>query len=186
MRAKSRRTARRCRCLSSNTNLKRFCERASGAAGGLAHGAGRSAPVRFRIRGWDGGSGQPVRIRDAAGLPFVLPRRPRRGLRQALLEEHSDSDVRVYVVWFNMLSGDSRSGWDECVMSDPRANHLWDEKRLASRAFAGEVEGAPAPVWDAYLLYDPGATWDDAPTTPISSGYTVYGAREELEKNVVP
>jgi hypothetical protein len=51
---------------------------------------------------------------------------------------------------FNVLSGDSRSRWEECVMSDPRATHLWDEKRLASRAFAGEVEGASPPVWDAY------------------------------------
>ena len=107
-------------------------------------------------------------------------------MQQEILEEHPDSDVRVYVVWFNMLSGDSRSGWDECVMSDPRATHLWDERRLASRAFAGEVEGAAAPVWDAYLLYGPGLTWDDGPPRPISSGYTVYGAREELRKNMLP
>ena len=57
-------------------------------------------------------------------------------MQKEILEEHPDSDVRVYVVWFNMLSGDSRSGWDECVMSDPRANHLWDEKRLASVGFS--------------------------------------------------
>lgn len=107
-------------------------------------------------------------------------------MQKEILEEHPDSDVRVYVVWFNMLSGDSRSGWDECVMSDPRANHLWDEKRLASRAFAGEVEGAAAPVWDAYLLYGPETTWRGDLSRPINSGYTVYGAREELEKNIVP
>ena len=107
-------------------------------------------------------------------------------MQQEILEKHPGSDVRVYVVWFNMLSGDSRSGWDECVMSDPRAIHLWDEKRLASRAFVGEVEGAAAPVWDAYLLYGPEVTWGDAPPRPISSGYTVYGAREELERNMLP
>jgi hypothetical protein len=71
-------------------------------------------------------------------------------------------------------------------VSDPRATHLWDQKRLASRAFAGEVEGAAPPVWDAYLLYGPEVTWDDEPPQPISSGYTVYGAREELEKNILP
>ncbi len=107
-------------------------------------------------------------------------------MQKEILEEHPDSDVRVYVVWFNMLSGDSRSGWDECIMSDPRVTHLWDEKRLASRAFAGEVEGAAAPVWDAYLLYGPGATWGEEPSRPISSGYTVYGARGELERNIRP
>ncbi len=107
-------------------------------------------------------------------------------MQQEILEENPNSDVRVYVVWFNMLAGDSRSGWDECVMSDPRATHLWDEKRLASRVFPGEVEGAAPPVWDAYLLYGPEAIWGDASPHPISSGYTVYGAREELEKNILP
>jgi hypothetical protein len=107
-------------------------------------------------------------------------------VQKDILNEHPDSDLRVYVVWFNMLAGDSRSGWDKCVLSDPRATHLWDKKRLASRAFAGEVEDAAAPVWDAYLLYGPEATWGDGPPRPISSGYTVYGARDELEKNILP
>jgi hypothetical protein len=92
-------------------------------------------------------------------------------VQKEILEEHPDSDLRVYVVWFSMLEGDSRSGWDE--------------KRLASRAFAGEVEGAAPPVWDAYLLYGPETTWGDGLPRPISSGYTVYGAREELE-NILP
>jgi hypothetical protein len=51
---------------------------------------------------------------------------------------------------------------------------------------AGEVEGASPPVWDAYLLYGPEATWGDALLRPMSSGYTVYGAREELKKNILP
>ena len=93
-------------------------------------------------------------------------------MQKEILEEHPDSDLRVYVVWFNMFSGDSRSGWDE--------------KRLASQAFAGEVEGAVPPVWDAYLLYGPEVTWYDEPPRPNSSGYTVYGAREKLEKNILP
>ena len=41
-------------------------------------------------------------------------------------------------------------------------------------------------MWDAYLLYGREATWGDAMPQPISSGYTVYGAREELEKNILP
>jgi hypothetical protein len=91
------------------------------------------------------------------------------------LEEHPDSDLRVYVVWFSMLAGDSRSGWDECVISDPRVTHLWGERRLSGRVFAGEVEDAAPPVWDAYLRYGPGDTWGDGPSRPISSG--VYGLR---------
>jgi hypothetical protein len=41
-------------------------------------------------------------------------------------------------------------------------------------------------VWDAYLLYGREVTWGDEPPRPISSGYTVYGAREELEKYILP
>ncbi len=36
------------------------------------------------------------------------------------------------------------------------------------------------------VLYGPGLTWDEGPPRPISSGYTVYGAREELKKNMLP
>jgi hypothetical protein len=108
-------------------------------------------------------------------------------VQQEILEKHPDSNIKVYVAWVPMLAGDSRSGWDRCAMSDPRATHLWDGKRLATRAFAGEVEGATAPVWDAYLLYGPKTTWGVGdPPRPISSGYTVYGARGELEKNILP
>ena len=107
-------------------------------------------------------------------------------VQQQILEEHPHSDIKVYVVWFNLLSEDSRERWDGYLVPDPRATNLWDEKRLASRAFAGEVEGASPPVWDAYLLYGPEATWGDAVPRPISSGYTVYGAREELKKNILP
>jgi hypothetical protein len=45
------------------------------------------------------------------------------------------------------------------------------------------VEGAAPPTWDAYLLYGHETAWGDEPLRLISSG---YGAREELEKNILP
>lgn len=48
------------------------------------------------------------------------------------------------------------------------------------------MEGAAPPAWDAYLLYGHETAWGDEPLRLISSGYTVYGAREELEKNTLP
>src|SRR5215216_1512726 len=85
--ATSLRTVRRCTRRYLSTSQERFRERTSGAAGELAHRAGRGAPVRLRVRGWDGGGGQPLRVRAAAGLPLALPRRPRRRLRQTLLDD---------------------------------------------------------------------------------------------------
>ena len=52
--------------------------------------------------------------------------------------------------------------------------------------FGDEVEGAAPPVWDAYLLYGPRTKWRDELPRPMSSGYTVYGAREKLKKNILP
>lgn len=107
-------------------------------------------------------------------------------MQKEILEKHPKADIKVYAVWFSMLPGDSQSGWDDCVISDPRVHNLWDRKRLAGQAFAGDVEGAVPPVWDAYLLYGPESAWKNEPPPPISSGATVIGTRRELEKNILP
>ena len=92
----------------------------------------------------------------------------------------------MYVVWFNMLSGDSRSGWDSCAVSDPRTTNLWDQDRLISADLGPSVKGASPPVWDAYLLYGPNARWDSAPPRPISTGTPIYETRGKLQDDVLP
>ena len=107
-------------------------------------------------------------------------------VQQNILEQYPNADLRVYVVWFDMLAGDSRSGWDRCVISDPRATNLWDQQHLVSQTLGPDVEGASPPVWDAYLLYAPDATWQGSPPRPISTGSTIYGARQRLENDLSP
>ena len=107
-------------------------------------------------------------------------------VQQHILEDHPHADIKVYVVWFDMLSGDSRQGWDGYLVPDPRASNLWDEKRLVSQTLGADVEGASQPVWDAYLLYGPEARWGKEPPRPISTGYTIYAMREKLQKDVLP
>ncbi len=107
-------------------------------------------------------------------------------VQQEILEEHPASDLKVYVVWFNMLEGDSREGWDGYVIFDPRATNLWDEDRLVSRTLGPSVEGASPPVWDAYLLYSPRSTWGEGPPRPVSTGFTVYGERGRLQEDISP
>ena len=107
-------------------------------------------------------------------------------VQQQILEEHPHSDVKVYVVWFDMLSGDSREGWDGFLVPDPRATNLWDQKRLVSQTLGDDVEGATQPVWDAYLLYGPKASWGKEPPRPLGTGYTIYGAREQLRSEIEP
>jgi hypothetical protein len=107
-------------------------------------------------------------------------------VQQQILEEHPHSDIKVYVVWFDMLSGDSRQGWDGYLVPDPRASNLWDQKHLVSQTLGADVEGASPPVWDAYLLYGPEARWGKEPPRPISTGATIYATREKLQKDVLP
>ena len=66
-------------------------------------------------------------------------------VQQQILEEYPHSDIKVYVVWFDMLSGDSREEWDGYLAPDPRATNLWDEQRLVSRTLGDDVEGASQP-----------------------------------------
>ncbi len=107
-------------------------------------------------------------------------------VQQQILNEHPHSDLKVYVVWFNMLSGDSRKGWDGFLVPDPRATNLWDQKRLVSRTLGDEVQGASQPVWDAYLLYGPEATWGKEPPRPVGTGSTIYGTRVRLRAEIEP
>ena len=107
-------------------------------------------------------------------------------MQQQILEDHPHSDIEVYVVWFNMLPGDSRQGWDGYLVPDPRATNLWDQKRLVSRTLGDNVEGASQPVWDAYLLYGPEATWGTKPPPPLGTGYTIYGTRDRLRAQIEP
>ncbi|MBA2714963.1 MAG: hypothetical protein H0U55_15585 [Rubrobacteraceae bacterium] len=107
-------------------------------------------------------------------------------MQKDILDKHPDSDLKVYVVWFDMLAADSRSRWDQCAVSDPRATNLWDKDRVASRTLGPAVEGASPPVWDAYLLYGPDAKWADGPPSPVGTGSTIYGTRQQLEKDILP
>jgi len=72
-------------------------------------------------------------------------------VQQNILAKYPHARVRVYTVWFNMLWGDSREGWDSTVLPDARVTHLWEW------AEAGGAAGSPrktetrrGPNWDAY------------------------------------
>jgi hypothetical protein len=107
-------------------------------------------------------------------------------VQQQILNKHPHSGIKVYVVWFNMLSGDSRAGWDGYLVPDPRATNLWDQKRLVSQTLGGEVKGASHPVWDAYLLYGPEASWGKEPPRPLGTGTPIYGSRDQLRTEIQP
>lgn len=88
--------------------------------------------------------------------------------------------MRVYVVWFNVLVGDSRNLVDTRVLNDPRVTNYYDPKRSVGSWFADHSNGRGGIVWDAYFLYGPDATWETEPGPLLSSGGTVIGSSGDL------
>jgi hypothetical protein len=84
-----------------------------------------------------------------------------------------------------MLSGDSRGQWDDHLLNDPRVTHLWDEERVTGRWFG--AHGGSRPIeYDAYFLYDRGATWEEEPTKLLGKGRTVIGHSDDLKREIAP
>ena len=107
-------------------------------------------------------------------------------MQQNILPEASQ-DLKVYVVWFEMLGGDSREQWPNDVLVDERVTHVWDDDRavgqwLAQKQNSGLDYNGPI-VWDAYLTLAPGTRWGDR-LEPDGAGWTVIGKTEQLERDV--
>lgn len=82
-----------------------------------------------------------------------------------------------------MLVTDSRDEWSAGELPDPRVRHFWDEERVTGTWFAERDLGGlgySGIVWDAFFLFGPGASWEDAPDPLEASGATVIGESETL------
>jgi len=71
-------------------------------------------------------------------------------------------------------------------MTDPRVVHYWDPDAEIGGWFGQNKDEigfsyfSGATVWDAYLLFGPGAAWVDAPAPLESFGFTVLADKEDL------
>lgn len=88
--------------------------------------------------------------------------------------------MRVYVVWFPVLTGDASATVDNRLLTDPRVTNYWDPNRRVSSWFSAHVINEPGITWDAYFLYGSDATWDSVPAPLASSGSSVIGSRDSL------
>jgi len=86
-----------------------------------------------------------------------------------VLDKIPGDALRAYVVWVPMnraLERDVPNATKE--VWDPRARHYWDDGGWLMTAYKQVLGGYPLePVWDTYIMYEPGATWDgDKPPKP--------------------
>ena len=104
-------------------------------------------------------------------------------MQEEVLAKNDSDSLEVYAVWFSMIPGDRRGGFDPGVLNDPRVTHLWDEEKVAGRWFQEhfDVEGCSDNVlWDAFLVFGPEASWTDVPAPLESAGSTIWSERETL------
>ena len=101
-------------------------------------------------------------------------------MRSNLLQKYPSSSVRVYAVWFDMLSGDSRDLVDRRVLNDPRVTNFYDPNKLVGSFFAEHSDQGGGIVWDAYFLYGPDASWSSEPGPVLSSGGSVISSTSDL------
>ena len=82
--------------------------------------------------------------------------------------ERTDDPLAVFVVWEGILDHDDReaAGQAAALLTDPRVRHYWSAERAAGTAFRRHFEGSEDPVWDVFMLFDPEASWGDAPPAP--------------------
>jgi hypothetical protein len=103
-----------------------------------------------------------------------------------VLAKQPNAKLRVYAIWLIGLGNERRSNWDAAVMPDPRVLHYWDAERFAGPWFAQAANGEPGNIWDAYMLYGPDATWDQAPGPLLGSGGTIIDVGPELRDKLTP
>ena len=106
------------------------------------------------------------------------------------MEKNPEAELRVYAVWFDVLSADDRSAWSADLMADPRVAHLWDEGRVLGTWLPKQERYrdliSVTLAWDIYFLYGPDAGWSDVPWPLVDSGSTILGKKESLREHLVP
>jgi hypothetical protein len=107
-------------------------------------------------------------------------------VQEEILAKHPSPTLQVYAVWLPMVWSDTRRAWERSVLADPRAIHLWDEKRATGQRFAEHIEGYRGIAWDIYYLYGPEARWDLTPSPLMSKDRTIHNQRLALQRSILP
>ena len=109
-------------------------------------------------------------------------------VQQVVLDENPDADLRVYVVWADVIINDNRPSVDPSVIPDPRALHYWDREDEVGTWLAQQdrfwklLRGPNA--WDIYYIFGPDAAWDEAPGPLLDSGYPLVQKTEGLKETL--
>jgi hypothetical protein len=104
-----------------------------------------------------------------------------------LLAKQPSAKLKVYGVWFNMMTSDQRSQWPSRLLTDRRVSHFWDDGKTLGNWYATFKEFSKGPsdtVWDAFFVYNADAMWTDQPSGLIGWGSTIISHKNQLAEAV--
>ncbi len=115
-------------------------------------------------------------------------------MQEEILEANPDADFRVYAIFFEIVTTDrgaKQSVDPKSLLDDPRVTMYWDDDRAAGRWFdehvthVGRRENERDRIeWDAYVVYDAGATWTERPPLHVSWGRPLIQERMRLSRDL--
>ena len=108
-------------------------------------------------------------------------------MQREILEAHPDTPLTVIAIWFNMVQTDSRKGLATDLLTDPRVVRLWDQESRVGKWYGENLtrRDNPGVEWDAWFLYGPEATWEQA-ARPLAWGRPVLATSEKLREGMKP
>jgi hypothetical protein len=114
---------------------------------------------------------------------------------QAILEEHSDAEIQVYLLWSPFETGDNLGQVFRAAgayLYDPRVKHYWDIWRYGARSLSPVLRVPVEQAWDMVVFYEPGKVWEDGPPDPdfwmqnrnllVGTPYSRKGLERKLRK----
>ncbi len=127
-----------------------------------------------------------------------------RAIQQSILDSYPDLDIAVHVVWLPMLGSDNEASAKKSSLmyTDSRVRQYWDGDRSSGWAYTNDLFSdmgermklaiandeqlkrdvqprGQGPMWDMYMVYEPGVTWGETTPAPASwvmqmiPGYTL-------------
>ena len=78
-----------------------------------------------------------------------------------------------------MLPGDEQAAIPNDLFTDPRVTRYWDNDRTLGTWLADHGLGEQPILWDAYVLFDDKALWNDTPH-PLAFGDPIIGDTDTL------
>lgn len=89
-------------------------------------------------------------------------------MQRYVLDRTDDPKLRIHVIWGPMLGGETEADAREAavLMPDPRATHWWTGAHTVAEALRASAGLKEELAWDTFLVFAPGARWEDAPPSP--------------------